>query len=84
MINLKLTTLGYGVVASLALGLSGCYMDGTNPQHVDYSTHHTMKTEAHVVNKHAAAKSRVSSSEVAQKATPGPKRAAAPQLPVIQ
>ena len=85
MINFKLRTLGYGIIASLALGVSGCYMDGSNPQNVDYSAHNTMRTEAHVVDKTAATKTKGDASKgPVQKATPGPKRAAAPQLPVIQ
>ena len=87
MINFKMRTLGYGAIVSLALGVSGCYMDGTSQHHnVDYSNHNNMHTDAKVVNKHASTKGAktYASKEPVQKATPGPKRAAAPQLPVIQ
>jgi hypothetical protein len=86
MINFKF--LGYGVVASLALGLTGCYMDGQRAQQPEYGyqgkvmTHKSVeaKQEKAVAHKTKASASR----EPIQQVAPGPKRAAAPQLPVIQ
>lgn len=92
--NKNLFRLSYGVVAALTLGLSGCYFDGQNAQEADYTSYDSAP-KAQVYGKSsgsgsassapkAAAKSTSSSSEPAQKTTPGPKRTAAPQLPVIQ
>ncbi|MCL9683065.1 hypothetical protein [Legionella maioricensis] len=85
MKNFKSFKWGYGIVVSLVLGLSGCYMDGRNPQNVDYSAHQTMKqnTGATTGKAKTATKSYASKDPV-QKSTPGPKQTAAPQLPVIQ
>lgn len=90
--NKNLFRLSYGVVAALTLGLSGCYFDGQSAQEADYTAYDSAP-KAQVYGKSngsgastpkAAAKSTSSSSEPAQKTSPGPKRAAAPQLPVIQ
>lgn len=83
MINYK---LGYGVVLSLIVGLSGCYMDGTrSEQGMDYSsqskTHNNKNVET---GKQKVASKATTAVEPKQATTPGPKRAAAPQLPVIQ
>ena len=83
MINFKSFKWGYGVVVSVVFGLSGCYMDGRNPQNVDYSAHQTMKATTDTTAK-AKVASKSSSKGPIQKSTPGPKQAAAPQLPVIQ
>ena len=75
-------------VLSLACGLSSCMMYDDNSARSDHpsdkpiaydqaSTHHAKASAGGVT-------SSSSSSETAQKSTPGPKRAAAPQLPVIQ
>ncbi len=85
MINFKSCKWGYGVIASLIMGLSSCMMDGQNPQHVDYSTHNASKMDAGAAKGKKIAKSSASSAEkVPQKTMPGPKQTAAPQLPVIQ
>ncbi len=85
MINFKSRKWGYGIIASLIVGLSGCFMDGQNPQHTDYSVHNAPKMDAGAVKAKKVAKSGASSSkEVPQKTVPGPKQTAAPQLPVIQ
>ena len=79
---------GYGIAASLVIGLSGCVMDGSNPQNTDYGTQPAVKADAHAHQVHgkaqAATAKGTSSKGPAQKVTPGPKRAAAPQIPVIQ
>lgn len=88
MINFKSFKWGYGLIASLVLGLSGCYMDGSNPQTMDYPSQGQMKTKTHSTAGQAkttgASTKGYASKEPVQKATPGPKRTAAPQLPVIQ
>lgn len=86
MKNNKSIKLGYGVLSALVLGLSGCYMDSPNPNHVDYSSAHPMHhtTQATTGETHLKQKTYSTKEEPAQKVTPGPKRAAAPQLPVIQ
>lgn len=88
MINFKSFNWGYGLIASVVLGLSGCSMDGTNPQTMDYPSQGQMHTNTHTgaakaKNTGSTAKG-YASKEPTQKATPGPKRTAAPQLPVIQ
>jgi hypothetical protein len=83
MINFKSFKWGYGIAVSLVFGLSSCYMDGRNPQNVDYSAHQTMKATTDTKAKTKVA-SKSSSKEPIQKSTPGPKQVAAPQLPVIQ
>lgn len=86
MINFK---WGYGVVVALAVGVTGCYMDGHRAQHMEpmpmhkmdgkknMDMHHEAKAGMHKV--HAS-----SAKEPAQQVAPGPKRKAAPALPVIQ
>ncbi len=80
--------LGCGLVISLTFGLSGCYMDSpygeraeivgpvmtapSSSKTIQSTTTTTVKTE-----KQAA-------KEPLQQTTPGPKRTAAPQIPVIQ
>lgn len=85
MINKK---LGYGLGLSFALGLSGCYFDGTqSAQEVDYGSQNSV-----VIDQQGSASNNVqqpkqktyATKEPTQKATPGPKRTAAPSLPVIQ
>lgn len=91
MKKINLSRLSYGVVAVLALGLSGCYFDDRSAQEVNYSSSSsynvTPKSQVKGQTTNSASKSiakSTSSSEPAQKSTPGPKRSAAPQLPVIQ
>ncbi len=85
MKNNKKTLWNYGLVVSLALGLSSCYFEeyrstGTQQMTTDVAQHqHQAQTEAKTpVQKTYATK------DPAQVSTPGPKRAAAPQIPVIQ
>ncbi|MFI4962415.1 MAG: hypothetical protein ACHP6H_01010 [Legionellales bacterium] len=77
---------GYGVVASLAIGLSGCYMDDQRSQqemHMERTKMEQPNTKAQQPK--AVKKTTVSASrEPIQQVAPGPKRKAAPQLPVIQ
>lgn len=96
MINLKSIKWSYGAVVTLALGLSSCYMmDSSNSERVTYSPHHqrAMHAEherameqqnAHHPMAAKKASANAASKAPAQKTGPGPKRAAAPQLPVIQ
>lgn len=82
MINFKSIKWGYGVIISLILGLSGCYMDGQNSQRAESASQATVTTDN--TNKPKAVQKSYASKDPTQKSTPGPKRAAAPQLPVIQ
>ena len=77
--------LGYALIVSLACGLSSCMYDEGYQSHTsqDSATYQHGATEQAKVTK-AAAKSDGIAREPVQKATPGPKRAAAPQIPVIQ
>lgn len=86
MINFKSFKWGYGIIVSLVFGLSSCYMDDHNSQNVDYSSQNTMHKDSQAANQAAATKTKgyATSKGPTQKSTPGPKRAAAPQLPVIQ
>jgi hypothetical protein len=83
MINFKSFKWGYGLVGSLIIGLSGCYMDGHSPQNVDYTAQNTAKANTRSADAQMTGKSS-SSKQVVQKTTPGPKQTAAPQIPVIQ
>jgi len=84
---IKCNKWGYGLVISLALGLSGCFMDDdrsdlprdyySSPSAANMGTD-TSSADAKPQQKSYASK------DPAQKSTPGPKRAAAPQIPVIQ
>ncbi len=87
MINFK---WGYGIVVSLAIGLTGCYMDGQRAQQMDRTpARNKMENQKNMDaqqqaketkhNAHASA-----AKEPAQQVAPGPKRKAAPALPVIQ
>ncbi|MCW8417159.1 hypothetical protein OQJ18_12125 [Fluoribacter dumoffii] len=83
MINLKLIKWGFGLV--LTLGLCAC-MDMQRSEHADVQSYEKMNTQQqqqHTVNK-AKAQKTYASKDPTQKATPGPKRNAAPQIPVIQ
>lgn len=82
---------GYAIATTVTLGLSGCYMmDQQYGGSDDYRVRnesiktHKVKNEAPVSQHGKKVVQQGSSSEVAQKSTPGPKRTAAPQLPVIQ
>ena len=78
-------SMHWGLILSLVGGLSSCVMD--NQQRQGDNMQNTMIYE-HTAkqDKAMASASKVSSvsKEPMQKAVPGPKRAAAPQLPVIQ
>lgn len=86
---------GYGVVVSLAIGLTGCYMDGQRSQQMGHMPAHNHKmTQTQEMNgqhanapakaTHASHASAGAVKEPIQQVAPGPKRKAAPQLPVIQ
>lgn len=92
MINLNSFKWGLGLVAFFALGLSGCYMDSERA-HLDYYyPHHKdrapaqstnmQKNSAETATAHKASSG--GSKEPVQQEAPGPKRSAAPQIPVIQ
>lgn len=74
--------LGLGLVVVLALTGCSMDMDRSNSSSMDnqpnMATDHSMTTEVKPVQKSYATKDPV------QKSVPGPKRAAAPTLPVIQ
>ncbi|HAT8844405.1 hypothetical protein ACTOV9_14390 [Legionella pneumophila] len=89
MINYKLSHWGCCLIVLFALGVSGCYFDGVSPQERGYSYQEnnmppstggqtTATSQSHSQQKSYASK------DTSQKSTPGPKRTAAPQLPVIQ
>ncbi|HAT7073870.1 TPA: hypothetical protein JAN90_14120 [Legionella pneumophila] len=88
MINYKTIKWRYGLIPLFALGVSGCYFDGTSPQERGYYSQDngtfshggqaTATTQSQPQQKSYASK------DTSQKSTPGPKRTAAPQLPVIQ
>jgi hypothetical protein len=84
-----------GLVGALVVGLSSCYMMGDSYHHDEYSAqeqmHHHGKMSQHDHMNHQGAQAAThnkmaakASKEPMQKATPGPKQKAAPQLPVIQ
>ena len=81
MMNFKLVKCGLGV--SLALGLSACNWDMQRSQHVD-SRYEPMNQAKPVHAKAKPVQKTYASKDPTQKATPGPARKAAPQLPVIQ
>jgi hypothetical protein len=85
MINLKSFKWGYGVVVSFAIGLTGCYMDGHRAQQMEtMQTHHQKMVTNANQTKAMHKTSATAAKEPAQQVAPGPKRKAAPQLPVIQ
>lgn len=85
MINNKLRKLGYGIIVSGVLGVSGCYLDGQSYQETNYSSQNNMPTEQMATGKTSQPKQEShASKEPTQKSTPGPKQNAAPQIPVIQ
>lgn len=83
-------TIKWSLVVSLVGGLSGCLMmdDQRNTNNMQNSM--TYEQQQKVTKKQQAQATKVaktsssSATEPVQKSTPGPKRAAAPQLPVIQ
>ncbi|HRD69917.1 MAG TPA: hypothetical protein PK657_07215 [Legionella sp.] len=96
MINNK---LGYGIIFSLACGLSGCYFDGFGSENTEYSTSGRSMTSQHGSNakrntddqpqQQAQASTKKStapsaSREPSQRESTGPKRTSAPQIPVIE
>ena len=89
MSNYKSVTWGYAALFSLVCGLSSCtlldndrgYDNAPAPSSITYEQAPAQKAK---VAGTAAVKSSKVSTEPVQKSTPGPKRAAAPQIPVIQ
>jgi len=80
--------LGCGLVVSLTLGLSGCYMDSPysqRPENVGpvMTAPSTSKT-VHSTTTTTVKTEKQAAKEPLQQTTPGPKRTAAPQIPVIQ
>lgn len=85
MINIKSVTLGCGIIASLTLFLSGCeMMDGMNYHRENTEAPTTMTTPSNTPTHTAKKVSKSAAKEPIQQTTPGPKRTAAPQIPVIQ
>lgn len=82
----RVNKIGCALVVSLTLGLSGCFMDEqTDTTPVDYSNSSTPMQRSDAGDSQAPAKQKsYASKDPVQKSTPGPKRAAAPQLPVLQ
>ncbi len=78
----KLVKWSGALIITMTLGLTGCYLDGTQnyQQEVDMSD----QTMATVQTTTGAEQGAQKSKDPVQKSTPGPKRAAAPQIPVIQ
>ena len=83
MINAKSFKWGYGVIASLAIGLTGCSMDGQRSEQV-YSAPQAKTVPQTKTTSTNAVKTSSAKREPIQQEAPGPKRAAAPQIPVIQ
>lgn len=87
MLNFKSFKWCLGI--ALPLGLSGCWdMQGPQRMEPSYPRHPQIHSQnKHVEsseNKPAAKQKTYASKDPTQKATPGPSRKAAPQLPVIQ
>ncbi|HHT0594373.1 TPA: hypothetical protein ACTXXA_003226 [Legionella anisa] len=82
MIKLKSLKLSFGI--ALSLGLCAC-MDMQRSEQTNNPSYGQMNTQAQQqsVNKPKAQKT-YASKDPTQKSTPGPKRNAAPQIPVIQ
>lgn len=85
MKNIKVIRTG-GLLLSVVFGLSSCMMDnGMMGHHQDAPQPPMMKTVPNkdMHNTQAKAVVKRSTTEPAQKSAPGPKRAAAPQIPVM-
>ncbi|MFT4058162.1 MAG: hypothetical protein QM652_01290 [Legionella sp.] len=84
MINYK--SVKWCAGAALALGLTSCSLWNTpRSNYVDmHYQHHKPQSQEVVVNKKKVVQKTYASKDPTQKATPGPVRKAAPQLPVIQ
>lgn len=81
-------TIKWSLILSLVGGLASCLMydqdrSAQNQASMSYEQQTTVK-QAKGTKTAAVKASSSSSKEPVQKSTPGPKRAAAPQLPVIQ
>lgn len=86
MNNIKSFKWGYGIAVALVLALTGCYMD-QSPQESNYTNYDNTAPKNQTTQAAAETKSAqksYASKEPTQKSTPGPKRTAAPQIPVIQ
>ena len=87
-------TIQWSITLSLVAGLSSCFMyDQSSRNETMQGIIHAEKNPAkHTTSKEVkdfketktVAKARNSATEPVQKSTPGPKRTAAPQLPVLQ
>lgn len=83
MINYKSAKWCLGV--ALSVGLSACsMMDMQRSEHVDTHYESVKPTQAVVSHQSKPVQKTYASKDPTQKATPGPTRKAAPQLPVIQ
>ncbi|KTD72355.1 hypothetical protein [Legionella tucsonensis] len=84
MIKLQSIKLGFGI--ALSLGLCACMdMQRSEQMHMHDQGYEKMNTQAQqqTTNKPKAQKT-YASKDPAQRSTPGPKRNAAPQIPVIE
>ncbi|HAT8179763.1 TPA: hypothetical protein JA361_09925 [Legionella pneumophila] len=86
MINYRTIKWRYALIALFALGVSGCYFDGASPQERSYQENNMSSTGGQTTtsNQSQPQQKSYASKDTSQKSTPGPKRTAAPQLPVIQ
>lgn len=75
--------LKWAAVGVVVLGLSGCSLDGSSQQESTYSSQEYSAPASQNSTAQGQVKKQASAEPV-QKTTPGPKRAAAPQLPVIE
>ncbi len=87
MNSFKSPVLGIGIFLLAGCGLSSCMMYEQDKVRSDSAAHSPMTYDQTAPQPASVAKTSSqgsSSSEPVQKSTPGPKRAAAPQIPVIQ
>lgn len=85
MKTIKSLKLGFGLIATLSLGLSSCYMDNQSYRQADNQRTVVVKPVApqpRIVEKQSSSSKVVR--EPIQQVAPGPKRAEAPQLPVVK
>lgn len=80
---LKLS-MKWSLVGAVVAGLSSCMMDAQRDERAPNPMVYEQQKPIAQNKVVKTAKAVSSSTEPAQKAVPGPKRAAAPQLPVIQ
>ncbi|KTD42748.1 hypothetical protein [Legionella parisiensis] len=83
MIKLKSLKLGFGI--ALSLGLCACMdMQRSEQNTQGYEKINTQQGQQQTTNKQPKAQKTYASKDPTQRSTPGPKRNAAPQIPVIE